>query len=136
MALLVAFFLLTLMRSGMSQMNNSNTNRPIGSFCGRNAPMVLSNFFNNRNFALSEIRRQLSGNDVLYARAQSLAEGDSVFGAAQCRNYLSTAQCLACFDAAVSELTSCLTGNGAYVFFDNCFLRFSRMWNKDKWHKD
>ncbi|MFS8010089.1 putative Gnk2-like domain-containing protein [Helianthus anomalus] len=125
MALLVMILVLFLIKSGVSQRNNTenNINTPIRSFCGRNPPINLSSFINNRNSTFTEIRRQLSSNGVFYARAQSLSSGDSVFGLAQCRNYLSTAQCVACLDAGVSELDSCLTGNGAYAFFDNCFVR-------------
>ncbi|PWA74285.1 hypothetical protein CTI12_AA219240 [Artemisia annua] len=135
MAVLVVMFILFLVKSGAAQLNNTenNLNIPIRSFCGRNPPIVLSSFINNRNSTLAEIRRQLSSNDGFYATAQSLTEGDSVFGAAQCRNYLSTAQCVACFDAGVSELASCITGNGAYVFFDNCFVRYE---NYDNFYKD
>ncbi|KAD7478576.1 hypothetical protein E3N88_01712 [Mikania micrantha] len=112
---------------GTSQPINTtenNTNTPIRSLCGRNPPIILSNFINNRNSTFAEIRRQLS-NGIFYARAKSLSEGDSVFGLGQCRNYISTAQCVACFDAGVAALASCLTGNGAYVFFDNCFVRYA-----------
>ncbi|MFS8010086.1 putative Gnk2-like domain-containing protein [Helianthus anomalus] len=125
MAVLVMILVLFLIQSGVSQRNNTenNINTPIRSFCGRNPPINLSSFINNRNSTFTEIRRQLSSNGVFYARAQSLSSGDSVFGLAQCRNYLSTAQCVACLDAGVSELDSCLTGNGAYAFFDNCFVR-------------
>ncbi|KAI3747601.1 hypothetical protein L6452_10116 [Arctium lappa] len=135
MTVLVVLLVLLMVNPGFSQPNNSenNVNTPIGSFCGRNRPIILSNFINNRNSTFAEIRRQLSINNVFYARAQSLAEGDSVFGAAQCRNYLSTSQCLACFDAGVSELVRCITGNGAYVFFDNCFVRYE---NYDDFYND
>ncbi|KAL9995968.1 putative protein kinase RLK-Pelle-DLSV family [Helianthus debilis subsp. tardiflorus] len=135
MAVLVMILVLFLIKSGVSQRNNTenNINTPIRSFCGRNPPINLSSFINNRNSTFTEIRRQLSSNGVFYARAQSLSSGDSVFGLAQCRNYLSTAQCVACLDAGVSELDSCLTGNGAYAFFDNCFVRYA---NYDNFYND
>lgn len=125
MAILVVFLVLFLINPGVSQTNNSqnNINTPIRSFCGRNPPTILSNFVNNRNSTLAEIRRKLSSNDVFYATAQSLAEKDPVFGAALCRNYLSTVQCVACFDEGVAQLIGCVTGNGAYVFLDDCFVR-------------
>ncbi|KAI3514482.1 hypothetical protein L1887_12917 [Cichorium endivia] len=37
---------------------------------------------------------------------------------------MSTAQCVACFDSCVSQLVPCITGNGAYAFSDNCFVRY------------
>ncbi|KAJ0703664.1 putative protein kinase RLK-Pelle-DLSV family [Helianthus annuus] len=135
MAVLVMILVLFLIKSGVSQRNNTenNINTPIRSFCGRNPPINLSSFIKNRNSTFTDIRRQLSSNGVFYARAQSLSLGDSVFGLAQCRNYLSTAQCVACLDAGVSELDSCLTGNGAYAFFDNCFVRYA---NYDNFYND
>ncbi|KAD7478589.1 hypothetical protein E3N88_01725 [Mikania micrantha] len=69
-------------------------------------------------------RNNLRGRRVLYARSQALGAGDSVFAAAQCRNYLTVDQCVACFDASVSKLVNCTSGNGAYVTFDNCFVRY------------
>ncbi|KAK1410565.1 hypothetical protein QVD17_37102 [Tagetes erecta] len=128
MAILVMFLILFLINPATSQpINNTenNINTPIRSFCGRNPPIILSNFINNRNSTFTEIRRQISSNGVYYARSQSLSDGDSVFGVVQCRNYLSTAQCLACLDAGVAELDRCITGNGAYISFDNCFLRYA-----------
>ncbi|XP_024988257.1 cysteine-rich receptor-like protein kinase 2 [Cynara cardunculus var. scolymus] len=135
MAVLVLLLVLLMVNPGISQSNNSenDVNTPIRSFCGRNRPIVPSNFINNRNSTFTAIRRQLSNNNVFYARAQSLLEGDSVFGVTQCRNYLSTSQCMACFDAGVSRLLSCITGNGAYVFFDNCFVRYE---NYDDFYDD
>ncbi|XP_023767480.1 cold-responsive protein kinase 1 [Lactuca sativa] len=126
MAIMVVFLVLFLIKPGVSQTNNSqnNINTPIRSFCGRNPPITLSKFVNNRNSTLAEIRRKLSSNDVFYATAQSLAEKDPVFGAALCRNYLSTVQCVACFDEGVAQLIGCVTGNGAYVFLDDCFVRY------------
>ncbi|KAI3794379.1 hypothetical protein L1987_37010 [Smallanthus sonchifolius] len=42
-------------------------------------------------------------------------------------------QCVACLDAGVSELDTCITGNGAYIFFDNCFVRYA---NYDNFYSD
>ncbi|KAL8246808.1 hypothetical protein R6Q59_008024 [Mikania micrantha] len=93
-------------------------------FCGRNAVINQQNFNKNRNSVFVELRNNLRGRRVLYARSQALGAGDSVFAAAQCRNYLTVDQCVACFDASVSKLVNCTSGNGAYVTFDNCFVRY------------
>ncbi|KAL8102264.1 hypothetical protein AgCh_026950 [Apium graveolens] len=49
-----------------------------------------------------------------------------VFGMAQCRNYLSTAECLACFDAGVSQLRrKCHAAVvSAHFIYQGCFLRY------------
>ncbi|KAL4577876.1 hypothetical protein LXL04_013991 [Taraxacum kok-saghyz] len=109
----------------ISQSNDHaiNTNIPIHSFCGSIAPLN-PNFFKNRNATLAEIRTKLLNEGVVYATAQDLTAGDSVYAAAQCRNYVSRDECVACFDAGVSILVKCKKGNGAYVVFDNCFIRY------------
>ncbi|KAJ0840428.1 putative protein kinase RLK-Pelle-DLSV family [Helianthus annuus] len=126
MAVLVVLLVLLLTKAGFSQSNDrdDNTNVPIAVFCGTNAVISVPNFIKNRNSTYNDLRRQILSQRVLYARAQALSAGDSVFAAAQCRNYLSVDQCVACFDAGVSELVNCTSGNGASVSFDNCFLRY------------
>ncbi|KAJ9541301.1 hypothetical protein OSB04_027807 [Centaurea solstitialis] len=126
MAILIVLLVLLLTKPGTAQSNrlDNNTNIPIQSFCGSIAPISLLNFIKNRESTLDELRIQLLSKRVLYARAQALSDGDSVFAVAQCRNYLSTDQCVACFDAGVSQLVNCTEGNGAYVFLDNCFIRY------------
>ncbi|GMP25645.1 hypothetical protein CsSME_00002406 [Camellia sinensis var. sinensis] len=42
----------------------------------------------------------------------------------QCRDYLSVADCVSCFDAAVSQIRNCSAANGARVIYDGCFLRY------------
>ncbi|KAL4577864.1 hypothetical protein LXL04_013979 [Taraxacum kok-saghyz] len=127
MALMVVFLALLFIEPGISQLNgdeNIGNTPPVRSFCGLNPPIILSNFIDNRNSTISQLRRQLSSDGVFYARAQSLSDGDSVFGDAQCRQYISSAQCVACIDSCVSQIVPCITGNGAYAFSDNCFVRY------------
>ncbi|KAK1410569.1 hypothetical protein QVD17_37106 [Tagetes erecta] len=83
-------------------------------------------FSRNLNSTFTQLRSRLSNTGVYYATAQSLENiGDAVYGVAQCRNYLLSTECLACFDVAVSVIEPrCGSANGAHVFLDNCFLRF------------
>ncbi|KAI3767258.1 hypothetical protein L2E82_17347 [Cichorium intybus] len=62
---------------------------------------------------------KLSTKRVLYA-----GDDDTVYAASQCRSYLSTDQCVVCFDAGPSQAGQCTAGHGAYVVFDNCFARY------------
>ncbi|KVI01991.1 Gnk2-homologous domain-containing protein [Cynara cardunculus var. scolymus] len=140
MAVLIVLLVLLLIEPGTAQSNDldNRTNIPILSFCGSIAPRSLSNLIKNRDSTLDDLRTQLSRR-VLYARAQALSAGDSVFAVAQCRNYLSTDQCVACFDAGVSVLVNCTTGNGAFVFLDDCFIRyedFADFYNNPKVSQD
>nr|KYP76043.1 Cysteine-rich repeat secretory protein 55 [Cajanus cajan] len=58
--------------------------------------------------------------------AQEARGADPVYGMFQCRNYLSTADCAACFAAAAAQVRNCSTGaNGARVIYDGCFLRYA-----------
>ncbi|KAI3808382.1 hypothetical protein L1987_24331 [Smallanthus sonchifolius] len=125
MAVLVMLLVLLLTEPGFSQTNdhNNDTNVLIGKFCGRNAVASLPNFIKNRNTTLDDLRMQLLSKRVLYARAQTLNDGDSVYATVQCRNYLSVDQCVDCFDAGVSKLINCTAANG-YISFDDCFIRY------------
>lgn len=119
MTVLVVLLVLLLTEPTISQSNYNYTN--ISNHCRGSAPTSI--FIKNRNSTFAEIRRLLLSNRVLYARAQELSGGDSVYAAAQCRNYLSVDQCVACFDVAVYEMVKCTAGNGAYVFLDECYVR-------------
>ncbi|XP_071706649.1 cysteine-rich receptor-like protein kinase 2 isoform X2 [Rutidosis leptorrhynchoides] len=123
---LVLLLWLTLTNTGSSESINhvNTTNIPIQLFCGRNAPSNPLNFNENRDSSFNQLRLNLLSNRVLYGTSQDLTGGDSVFTLARCWNYLSVDECVACFDAAVSVLVSCPDGNGAYVLFDNCFVRY------------
>lgn len=111
---------------GVSQPSNktTNTNTPLTYYCGSNYAMSPIAFSRNLNSTFSQLRSQLSNTGVYYATAQSMENEDAVFGLAQCRNYLLSTECLACFDVAASVIEPrCGSANGAHVFLDNCFLR-------------
>ncbi|KAK9062116.1 hypothetical protein SSX86_019301 [Deinandra increscens subsp. villosa] len=108
--------------------NINNTNTPLQFFCGGNDAKSATTFSRNLNFTFSQLRSQLSTTGVYYATARSLDDDeDVVYGVAQCRNYLLSTECLACFDVAVSVVGNCGSANGAHVFLDNCFLRYENL---------
>ncbi|XP_031107947.1 cold-responsive protein kinase 1-like [Ipomoea triloba] len=76
-------------------------------------------FFRQLNASFADLRSQLSDGKKRFATAQQPA-----YVMVQCRNYLSTADCVACYDAAVSVIRSCNAANGGRVIFDGCFLRY------------
>ncbi|KAK1410567.1 hypothetical protein QVD17_37104 [Tagetes erecta] len=124
------------MELGVAQASNktADSNTPLKFFCGSNDVMSPTAFTRNLNSTLSQLRSQLSNSGVYYAKAQSLENGDGVYGIAQCRKYLLSTECLACFDVAVSAVEApCGSANGAHVFLDNCFLRFE---NYDQFYDD
>nr|XP_043608411.1 cold-responsive protein kinase 1-like [Erigeron canadensis] len=123
-SVVVVIILMNAFAFGSSQSNNQNGNTVIRLSCGSNPAMSSSSFFSNLNSTIDQLRSQLSNNGVYFARAQNSRNQDSVYGLAQCRNYLSVSQCVACFDVAVSAVQTCPAVNGANVFLDNCFLRY------------
>lgn len=82
-------------------------------------------FLSNRDSTFSDLRKKLSsGDNIRFATAKTAITSDPVYGMAQCRNYLSTSDCLSCFSAAVSQIRNCSSANGARVIYDGCFLRY------------
>ncbi|XP_019172335.1 PREDICTED: cysteine-rich receptor-like protein kinase 2 [Ipomoea nil] len=71
------------------------------------------------NLSFADLRNQLSANKTF-----ATIEHTPVYALAQCRKYLSTADCVTCFDAAVSATRNCSIATGARVIFDGCFLRY------------
>ncbi|XP_058098021.1 cysteine-rich receptor-like protein kinase 43 isoform X2 [Magnolia sinica] len=83
----------------------------------------LSAFISNLNSTLAELRSQLNST-TRFATAQRPGTVDPVYALFQCRDYLSTADCVSCFDTAQSEIQKCSAANGARVIYDGCFLRY------------
>ncbi|KAF5798404.1 putative protein kinase RLK-Pelle-DLSV family [Helianthus annuus] len=89
-------------------------------YYGRSSTYFLSNL----NTTLSSLHRQLAVDRVRYAVARTLLNGESVWGLASCRGYVSNADCVACYDYAVAQLRVCGLGNGAHAFYDDCDVRY------------
>ncbi|WOH15106.1 hypothetical protein DCAR_0934643 [Daucus carota subsp. sativus] len=82
----------------------------------------MSVFMSNYNRTFDEIRRQLSNNQNLHFA--TTVETD-VYGMVQCRNYLSSADCIACLDfARVQVRRNCPDNDGGHVIYKGCFLRY------------
>ncbi|XP_073060742.1 cysteine-rich receptor-like protein kinase 2 [Primulina eburnea] len=94
--------------------------------CSQYNASSIPDFFNNLNATFADLRTQLSsaGGSVRFATAQRARSSDPVYAMAQCRNYLSEADCLACYDASVAQIRNCSAANGARVIYDGCFLRY------------
>ncbi|KAL8116962.1 cysteine-rich receptor-like protein kinase 2 [Apium graveolens] len=91
----------------LRQCSNSNTTNDLSIF--------LSNF--NKTF--SDMRKQLSNGHF------ATAYYTDVFGLVQCRNYLSIADCVACFDAGLAQIRrDCPQADGAHLIYQGCFLRY------------
>ncbi|KAK7822536.1 cysteine-rich receptor-like protein kinase 42 [Quercus suber] len=93
----------------------------LNSGCSQYNVSDVSNFYTNLNATFSDLRTQLNNNKYFATAKQVVGSG---YALVQCRNYLSNADCLACFTAAVSQIRNCSAANGARVIYDGCFLRY------------
>ncbi|KAL5537505.1 hypothetical protein UlMin_045602 [Ulmus minor] len=91
--------------------------------CSQYNATDFSDFYANLNATFASLRAELAGNKH-FATAQQARGSDPVYALAQCRDYLSTADCVACFAAAAAQIRNCSSANGARVIFDGCFLRY------------
>nr|AMM43046.1 LRR-RLK [Vernicia montana] len=102
--------------SGINFLNEGCSNYNVSS---------LSNFNTNLNATFGDLRAKLNtGNH--FATAQQLDGADGVYAMLQCRDYMSSDECIACFNAASIKIRNCSAANGGRVVYDGCFLRYER----------
>lgn len=119
----VALAVTLVIESGMSDPQANKISQPGRECSGFNAGNPTE-FFSNLNATLADLRRQLSVDKKHFATAQQASTANPVYSLFQCRNYLSTADCVACFDIAAVDIRKiCNLANGARVIYDGCFLR-------------
>lgn len=122
MSTMVIMIFITMDKHVISQSSDRN-NTLLRKYC-RSYNSVYGEFYlSNLNTTLSSLRRQLSDPQVYYAFAQAANNDAFVYSFALCREYLSTSQCLACFDSAVNETKACGIADGANVIYDDCSIR-------------
>ncbi|XP_019172332.1 PREDICTED: cysteine-rich receptor-like protein kinase 2 [Ipomoea nil] len=88
--------------------------------CGPYHVSDVPDYNRELNLSFADLRNQLSIANKRFATSTRPA----VYAMVQCRKYLSTADCVACFDAAVLVTRNCpIDTTSAIVIFDGCFLR-------------
>lgn len=109
-----------------SVMSQQQSNPLLNQGCSQyNATNTLE-FFRNLNTTLADLRREITVNNTYFGTQQQARTTNPVYTMFQCRKYLSTADCLSCFDKAALDIRSiCKLANGARVIYDNCFLRYT-----------
>ncbi|KAI3747598.1 hypothetical protein L6452_10109 [Arctium lappa] len=112
------------MAEPVTSQSNDRNGTLIRDYCSLYRGMSEKYFLSNLNATLSNLRHQLSVNGVHYAVARTLFNGEPVWGSASCRGYVSKANCVACFDYAVTYLKKCGLGNGALAYYNDCDLRY------------
>ncbi|GAU44113.1 hypothetical protein TSUD_124000 [Trifolium subterraneum] len=99
--------------------------RLINKGCSTYNATNLSNFYQNLNTTLLDLKSQVGNENKHFATAQSAKGANPVYALFQCRNYLSNSDCSACFAVAAAQIRNCSAGsNGARVIYDGCFLRY------------
>lgn len=122
--LVVLLFIVTMAKPVTASKPSNRNSTLIRYFCSKYQGINGEYFLSNLNTTLSSLRHQLLVSGVTrYATARTLLNGESVWGLASCRGYLSTANCVACFDYAVAQLKVCGLGNGAHAFYNGCEVR-------------
>ncbi|TKY47328.1 Cysteine-rich receptor protein kinase 3 [Spatholobus suberectus] len=99
--------------------------RLLNKGCSQYNATDLSNFYQNLNATLDDLRAQVSNQSRHFATAEEAKGANPVYAMFQCRNYLSKADCVACFAVATAQIGNCSAGaNGARAIYDGCFLRY------------
>ncbi|XP_076900353.1 cysteine-rich receptor-like protein kinase 2 [Bidens hawaiensis] len=119
--LAVVVVLVTMVEQGTSQPTDRNSTL-IRYYCSMYKGLNERYFLSNLNTTLSSLRRRLTTSG--FATARTLLNGESVWGLAWCRGYLSVPDCLYCFDYAVDQLKVCGLANGAQIIYSDCQLRY------------
>ncbi|KAI3519034.1 hypothetical protein L1887_08008 [Cichorium endivia] len=120
MVVLMFIMMANQVKSQSSDRNNSLLRMYCRSYKATNEGFYLSNL----NTTLSSLRGQLSDPQVYYAFAQASNNDAFVYSFALCREYLSTSECLACFDTAVNNTRACGSADGGNVIYDDCSIRY------------
>ncbi|KAL5743615.1 hypothetical protein ACOSQ2_026731 [Xanthoceras sorbifolium] len=95
----------------------------INNGCSQYNVTDLSDFKTNLNATFADLRAELDGGK-LFSTAQQPRGSSPAYAMIQCRNYLSPADCLACYTAAEPLIRNCSASNGARVIYLGCSLRY------------
>ncbi|KAK1407706.1 hypothetical protein QVD17_39330 [Tagetes erecta] len=120
---MVVVMFLMMSKHAASQSGGTN-NALLRKYCRTYKSANGESYLRNVNIIFSSLRSQLSDPQAYYAYAQTKNSGEFVYAFALCREYLSTSQCLACFDSAVNETKLCGIAGGGNIIFDDCSIRY------------
>ncbi|XP_054797479.1 plasmodesmata-located protein 7-like [Prosopis cineraria] len=99
----------------------------LNTACSPYYEFVISNFSifsENLNATFRDLREQVKDQNKHFATSQIEDQNNPASSLFQCRDYLSMAECVTCFDVAAVQIRNCSAGtHGARVDYDGCFLR-------------
>jgi len=90
--------------------------------CGSSNQDSIPNFIPNLIVAMREVSKGVS--ESKYAFHSVISPDPSIFTYAQCFNFLSQNDCIACHSESRTELPRCLPASSARIYLDGCFLRY------------
>ena len=117
---LVAFVVMVFLTNPVT--SQPQTNLLIRS-CSTNNATDIQKFIGNLNETFRDVRTKLLNNKTYFTTSNQTRNSEPVYVLAQCRNYMSTGDCVSCFDFADRSIRFCGAANGARVVLDGCFLR-------------
>lgn len=124
MMMMMMLIILILILKGVQVKGADPQTKLLNQGCSQYNATDTSEFYSNLNATFADLRAQLTTATKHFATAQQVKGSDSVYALVQCRNYLSAADCVACFSAAESKIRSCFAANGARVIYEGCILRY------------
>ncbi|KAL4577857.1 hypothetical protein LXL04_013972 [Taraxacum kok-saghyz] len=122
-SMVVLMFIKMISKQVVSQSSDHRNYTLIRNFCRPYNVWNGDDYLSNLNSSLSSLRIQLSDPQVYTAFAHAASNSEYVYSFALCMEYLSTSECLACFDTAVIQTKSCGMADGGHVVYDNCSIR-------------
>ena len=100
--------------------------RLLSQGCNQYNVSNLASFNDNLNATFQKLRDLVTTPRTLFAIANRDNGVTPIYALFQCRNYLSTTDCTACFDVAAAQIRNCSAGaNGGRVIYDGCILRYN-----------
>ncbi|KAL8211247.1 hypothetical protein R6Q57_005684 [Mikania cordata] len=121
---LILIMVLVLMAEAATSQPDNTNNTLVRRYCSQYGVVDQGFFLRNLNNTLASLRQQLINATLYHAVARTIINGESVYGLALCRQYLSKSDCLKCFDTAVKEVRVCGNMNGGHAIYDDCDLRY------------
>jgi hypothetical protein len=93
-----------------------------GLLCGSSNPDTTPDFLSNFIVAMDKISQEV--NESGWAAQSVTSSVPEIFTYAQCYDFLSHNDCIACHSESRTELPRCLPANSARIFLDGCYLRY------------
>jgi hypothetical protein len=93
-----------------------------GLLCGSSNQDTVPDFLPNFIVAMEKVSKEV--NESRWAAQSVTSPAPEIFTYAQCYDFLSHDDCVACHSESRTELPRCLPANSARIYLDGCYLRY------------